>query len=319
MRLAVKVPKQRAEEARRHVIKLSLYDYSRRVVRDGNYVLIPVLGKPGPEYEVVEADLPPATMKKLPELRSSYDILGSVAVINDLNMSLERAAVVAGEIMARHSAVKTVLLKRGEVSGDERVARYVVVAGEPVTETLYRESGCLFRLDPTKVFFSPRLAGERLRVASQIDREEKVLDMFAGVGPFSIVIARKHPSATVYAVEKNPEAYRYLCINVELNKLVGRVTPIHGDAAKVVPSLQTKFNRVVMNLPHLSLRYLPTAVAALETNGKIHLYTLEERDDGKVVGETLATMGCLEIVFNRVVKEHSPKSVIRVYDLVKTN
>jgi tRNA G37 N-methylase Trm5 len=87
MRLAVKVPKQRAEEARRHVIKLNLYDYSRRVVRDGDYVLIPVLGKPGPEYEVVEADLPPATMKKLPELRSSYDILGSVAVINDLNMS----------------------------------------------------------------------------------------------------------------------------------------------------------------------------------------------------------------------------------------
>jgi tRNA (guanine37-N1)-methyltransferase len=84
-----------------------------------------------------------------------------------------------------------------------------------------------------------------------------VLDMFAGVGPFSIVIARKHPSATVYAVEKNPEAYRYLCINVALNKLVGRVTPIHGDAAKVVPSLQTKFNRVVMNLPHLSLPLPP--------------------------------------------------------------
>jgi tRNA (guanine37-N1)-methyltransferase len=159
MRLAVKVPKQRAEEARRHVIKLSLYDYSRRVVRDGDYVLIPVLGKPGPEYEVVEADLPPATMKKLPELRSSYDILGSVAVINDLNMSLERAAVVAGEIMARHSAVKTVLLKRGEVSGDERVARYVVVAGEPVTETLYRESGMFIQAGPYQGFFQPAARG----------------------------------------------------------------------------------------------------------------------------------------------------------------
>ncbi len=319
MRLAVKVPKQRAEEARRHVIKLGLYDYSRRVVQDADYVLIPVIETPGPEYEVVEADLPPAAEKKVPAPRSSYDILGSVAIINDLNMSLERAAVVAGEIMARHKAVKTVLLKRGEVSGDERVAKYIVVAGEPVTETLYRESGCLFRLDPTKVFFSPRLAGERLRVASQIGREERVLDMFAGVGPFSIVIARKHPDATIYAVEKNPEAYRYLCINIEINKLVGRVTPIYGDAAKVVPGLPTKFNRVVMNLPHLSLRYLPIAVAALENRGKIHLYTLEGRDDEKVVEETLATIGGLEVVFNRVVKEHSPKSVIKVYDIVKTN
>jgi len=319
MMLAVKVPKQRAEEARRHVIKLGLYDYSRRVVRDADYVLIPVLEKPGPEYEVVEAVLPPAAEKKVLAPRFSYDILGSVAIINDLNMSLERAAVVAGEIIARHKAVKTVLLKRGEVSGDERVARYIVVAGEPETETLYRESGCLFRLDPTKVFFSPRLAGERLRVASQIGREERVLDMFAGVGPFSIVIARKHPDATIYAVEKNPEAYKYLCINVEINKLVGRVTPIHGDAAQVVPALTTKFNRIVMNLPHLSLRYLPTAVVALENHGKIHLYTLEGRDDEKVVEETLATIGGLELVFNRVVKEHSPKSVIKVYDIVKTN
>jgi len=319
MRPAVKVYRERAEEVRRQIIKLGLYDYSRKVVRDGDYVLIPVLGKQDLDYEVVEADLPPAPQRKKPVSRFSYDVLGSVAVINDLNMPVEKAAEAAAEIMERHHAVRTVLLKRGEVAGDERVAKYVVVLGEHSTESLYRESGCLFMLDPTKVFFSPRLSSERLRVASQLRGSERVLDMFAGVGPFSIIMARKHPEVTVYAVEKNPEAFRYLCINIELNKLSGRVKPFHGDAAEIVPTLPVKFNRVVMNLPHLSLHHLPTAASALEKGGKIHLYTLEQRDNGKDVEAALAAVGGLEIVYTRVVKEHSPKSVIKVYDLVKTN
>ncbi|MEM1943103.1 MAG: class I SAM-dependent methyltransferase family protein [Candidatus Caldarchaeum sp.] len=315
-RLAVRVPKNRAEEVRRMLVRENLFDGSRSILREGDTVLIPVRVVPGHGLEVVEADLPVSRRLKTPFLRAAFDVVGWVAVVNDMDMPYDEAVELAKDIVRRHPRVRTVLQKTGEVSGEERVASYRLLLGDPCTETTHRESGCLFRLDVAKTFFSPRLSGERIRVASQVGENEKVLDMFAGVGPFSIVIARRNASATVYAVEKNPDAFKYLCINIELNKAVGRVKPFQGDSAEVIPKLDTEFNRIIMNLPHSSVRYLPTAVQKAAPNAVVHLYVVEERTSpGSVLEYVLKCFSQLRPVGGRVVKEVSPKSVMKVYDL----
>ncbi|MDW8063919.1 MAG: class I SAM-dependent methyltransferase family protein, partial [Candidatus Caldarchaeum sp.] len=276
---AVKIPAKQAEETRLKLLRLGLLDTGRRIVREGDVVYVPVKSVPAAGFQVVFKDLPRARVRTSPVLKASFDIIGEIAVINDMDLPADRADVLARNIVERHRRVRTVLQKVGEVAGEERVASYRVVYGGPSTETVYRESGCVFKLDVGKVFFSPRLSTERLRIASQVKENEVVLDMFAGVGPFTIVVARKHPSATVYAVEKNPEAYRYLVENIQLNKLTNRVQPFNGDAAEIVPSINEKFTRIIMNLPHQSLNYLPLALGKTSSQAVIHLYVVENRGE----------------------------------------
>ncbi|MEM2581113.1 MAG: methyltransferase, partial [Candidatus Caldarchaeum sp.] len=143
--------------------------------------------------------------------------------------------------------------------------------------------------------------------------------MFAGVGPFSIIIARKKPSTTVYAVEKNPAAHQYLLTNIRLNKVERRVKPFLGDAAEIVPTLDTCFNRIIMNLPHQSIKYLPTALEKASPNATIHLYVVEERNKPSTTRQTIAEISeNISVVGERVVKETSPKAVIKAYDLLVT-
>ncbi|MEM1945661.1 MAG: class I SAM-dependent methyltransferase family protein [Candidatus Caldarchaeum sp.] len=319
IRLAVKVAREMAETVRRQLIKQNLFDRSRCIVKTENYVLIPVLARPLDAFEVVEAELP--SRKPLVEtvLKASFDIVGSIAVINDMDMPRDKAEALAVEIVRHHPRVKTVLQKTGMVAGEERVAAYHVLHGEPVTETVHRESGCVFKVDLAKAFFNPRLSGERLRVASQAGENEAVLDMFAGVGPFSIIIARKKPSTTVYAVEKNPAAHQYLLTNIKLNKVEERVKPFLGDAAEIVPTHDTCFNRIIMNLPHQSIKYLPTALEKAAPNATIHLYVVEERNKPSTTRQTIAEISeNISVVGERVVKETSPKAVIKAYDLLVT-
>ncbi|MEM4301905.1 MAG: class I SAM-dependent methyltransferase family protein [Candidatus Caldarchaeum sp.] len=314
--LAVKVPRSGAEEARRRLAGLGLLDRSRRIMRNGEFVYIPVTRPVELGFEVVSVSLPVAE-PKAPMFRASYDVVGSVAIVNDMDMDVENARRLAELIMARHRRVRTVLQKVGEVSGVERVASFRVLAGDGVTETVYRESGCVYKLDVARVFFSPRLSTERLRVAAQVGENESVLDMFAGVGPFSILIARRHPSTTIYAVEKNHAACSYLLENIKLNKVEKQVKPFCGDAAEIVPQLDKQFNRVIMNLPHQSLKYLPLALSKCVSGAVIHLYVAEEREGGESVWERIKSVYAgLLLRETRVVKEISPRMVIRVYDLV---
>ncbi len=306
-----------AEKTRQLLIRQNLFDNTRLIMRDDTSVFIPVRAPPEGEFEVVEIELPPSKSLKEPVLRASFDIVGSLAIINDMDLPLDRAEEIARDILRRHPRVKTVLQKTGEVAGEERVATYSILLGEKTTETTHRESGCLFKVDVGKAFFSPRLSGERLRVTSCVKEGEKILDMFAGVGPFSIIIASKHPATIVYAVEKNPTAYRYLCENIALNKLVDRVKPFLGDAAQIVPILDTYFDRIIMDLPRSSIKYLDTAMEKATSNSTIHIYVLEERNKPSEHRQLIKKYG--EIMFERVVKEVSPKAVIRVYDLKTSN
>jgi len=296
----LKVKRRLAERAISAASKLGLFNKDLRVQQIGEYVMIPLnraassqalaeLKKSLEEFEVATADfvskerhlksliealegkLPPHLLASLPK---SIDIIGEVAVV-EIPKELEQYRSQVGEaFLAMHKNVRTVLAKSSAIGGPYRVREFEVIAGANETETVYHEHGCAYRLDVAKVYFSPRLAYERERVSNQVKENELVLDMFAGVGPFSILIAKKHAQVKVYAIDINPEAVNYLKQNIVLNKVQDRVILLQGDAKKLVKGkLVGSFDRVIMNLPAEAIAYVDTACETLKPEGGvIHFY-----------------------------------------------
>jgi len=179
--------------------------------------------------------------------------------------------------------VKTVLAQTSPVHGDFRTRDLKFVAGENRTTTTNAESGCKFRIDLATVYFSPRLSHERMRVASLVRPRETVVNMFAGVGCFSIIVAKHSDVAKVFSVDLNPEAVRLMRENIRLNGVFGKVVPVLGDAREVIRTrLRNAADRVLMPLPGKSLEYLPDAVSALKKkDGWIHCYFFEHARTGE--------------------------------------
>ena len=137
-------------------------------------------------------------------------------------------------------SVKSVFHQSSSVEGEFRTRDLEILAGEDKTETEYKESGCRFMIDVRKVFFSPRLSSERLRIAELISDGEVIVNMFGGIGMFSIIAAKKK-KCIVYNIDINPDAAKLCHKNCEINKLVGCVKSIQGDAVEVITNqLQNK-------------------------------------------------------------------------------
>lgn len=212
----------------------------------------------------------------------SYEVIGDIAVINELN-DIEREEAVEG--ILQHQNVKTILLKKEGLKGEFRVGDYEKLYGEE-TETIHTEFGCRYRVDPTKVYFSERFGTERKRIVDQIKDGENVLVMFAGVGSFAILAAKEAEPGKVVAVEKNPKAAEYLKENIEMNKVGDRVEGIEGDVSEVVPELG-KFDRIVMPLPESADEFLPLAFQHVEQGGTIHYYRFLEEENWEQIMEEI--------------------------------
>ena len=298
------VPRTRGEEVRRLLASVGILDYGLRIKALGDELAIP-LSRPLPKeieeqlkstYEAVvkEEDfeevprrprtvlewlsdkLPPHLLATVPR---SWDLIGDIAMVEVPNELLGYEKLIAEAILAIHKNVKSVYMKVGSVSGDFRVRELKLIGGEDKSVTIHREHGALLYVDVKNVYFSPRLATERRRIAEQVKDGEVVLDMFSGVGPFAIQIALRK-SALVHAIELNPIAYECLKKNIELNKLRGKVIPHLGNAREVVErGLSHKFDRVIMNLPEKSLDFIDVALKALRGNGTLHVYVFREEPE----------------------------------------
>lgn len=217
------------------------------------------------------------------ELRQfrAFDIVGDIAVVKLPDELLPKKRVIGEALMQVHRHVRTVLRQTSVVSGEFRTRELEVIAGEPKTETTYREGGCSFKVDLAKVYFSPRLATERLRVAKQVKPGEVVANMFAGVGCYSILIARYSRAARIYSVDKNPAAFDYMYTNIRINKVGDRVVPILGDAREVIEThLKGKADRVLMPLPEFARKFFDVALFALKPEGGVvHFYDFGKEPD----------------------------------------
>ena len=215
---------------------------------------------------------------------SSYDIVGSrekaVAIVEIPDELKKQEKEIANSIMKRHKNVKSVLKKVSERIGKYRTRKYRLLAGERNTEVIHVEYGCKFKLDPRKVYFSPREGTERFRISRKVKPGERILIMFAGIGPYPIIIAKKQPKVKIVAIEINPKAYEYMKKNISMNKLGDKIIPILGDVKKQCKKFYGEFDRVIMPLPHEGFKYLPIAYKCLKLRrGIIHLYLIEKEEN----------------------------------------
>ncbi|MEM3730788.1 MAG: class I SAM-dependent methyltransferase family protein [Candidatus Bathyarchaeia archaeon] len=248
---------------------------------------------------------------------NSYDVVGDIAILRLTEKSEKQGNIIAKTVMDIHKNVKTVLAQTSPVHGEFRLRKLKYIAGENKTVTVHRESGCLFSVDVEKCYFSPRLFYERLRIARLVKAGEVVVNMFAGVGCFSIIIAKHSQASKVYSIDINPVAIQFMEKNVRLNRVFGRVIPLFGDAKEVVKEkLCGKADRVLMPLPEKAYEYLPYAVLAIKKpEGQIHYYEFEHAKKGedpisKVKEKAIKRLSHLgvafEIPFGRVVRTTGP-------------
>lgn len=326
-----------AEKVLRLLRKLGLLSGEYKPSRRQGYLLIPVEARPPEnlfknldlkvEYVKAEAErryrpksLKEALKGKIPgnlldEIPRSIDIIGHVAVV-ELPSSLEPYGNLIGRaVLEVHKNVRTVMAKSGPVSGKTRIRALKLLAGVPETVTLHREHGCLFKLDVAKVYFSPRLSFEHARVAGKAQEGEKVLDMFSGVGPFSILIAKRLRKVEVYAVDVNPEAYSFLVENVKLNHVEGKVKPFLGDIRDLAQTTfkSLKFNRIIMNLPGEAFKYLGEACQLSMPKTIIHYYTFAGGEKALEKAEANLTSKISQLGYSgrilesRLVREVAPR------------
>ncbi len=291
MSWVVRINKRIAEAARRELQMDGLLDRSRALGKDGEFVLIPVNLRVD-NFPCVEMELPAAKRKqnsleallkgKLPKetiarVSKRFDIIGTVAVLELNGLSKAEELIVAEALRTLYPHLTAVAKKTGIIENEYRVRPVELIIGES-TRTLYTEFGVRMKLDVAKVYFSPRLATERLRIAEQVRPHERVLVMFAGAGPYALLIAKKQPLAKVAGVELNQAGVDYFKQNILLNHQNGRVEALEGDVRTVVPTLG-KFDRIVMPLPKDAGDFLDVAVSAAAPNAVVHFYGFAAKED----------------------------------------
>ena len=171
------------------------------------------------------------------------------------------------ETLSKKHNVKTIM-KIDHIQGTRREPVYKILYGNE-TETINKENGCLFKLDLSKVMWSKGNNNERLRIAKLVEDGETVMDMFAGIGYFSIPIGVNANASEVIAIEINPNSYHFLCENIELNKL-SNVTPILGDCREVASNF--KADRIIMGYVKTTHHYLKSAINSLNEGGILHYH-----------------------------------------------
>jgi tRNA (guanine37-N1)-methyltransferase len=323
------------ESLRKKLLERGLLDVSLIIRSEDDHLLLPVVDpSPVEDMELVledfeERDLPETDYRNLldlpPEKRAllpmSYDVVGDIAILRLPDELLDHSVKIGEALMSVLPRLRTVTLDKG-VHGEFRVRQVEVICGEDSTITTHTEFGLRFRVDVARVYFNPRLAGERRRVSSLVREGETVVDMFAGVGPFSIMMARYASPEVVHAIDLNPAAVQLMRENIDMNRVEG-IVPIEGDARSIMGDLP-EADRIVMNLPHSAHEFLDEAAMSLRSEGTIHLYIISERTevdrlmDG-IISDLRSKGIDLDVARMEELKTYSPTMSVYSLDLVLTH
>lgn len=208
------------------------------------------------------------------------------------------------ELSQKHN-VKTIM-KINHIQGTKREPVYEILYGSE-TETINKENGCLFKLDLAKVMWSKGNNNERLRIAKLVGDNETVIDMFAGIGYFSIPIGVHSNAKEIISIEINPNSYHFLCENVKLNKL-DNVTPVLGDCMEKTPDY--KADRIIMGYVKTTHHYLKVAIDSLNEGGILHYHETvpEKLINTRPISRIISQAGGRKVELLKInkVKKYSP-------------
>jgi len=268
--------------------------------------------------ENLKDDLP---AEKLDLLPSGYQKIGSIVIIN-IDPGIEDLKHRIGKLILKNIPnTITVCNRIGSIIGEERLPQLEVIAGEDNTETIHKENGCFYKLDVAKVMFAKGNLKERGRIAKLVKPGEVIVDLFSGIGFFSLPIAKFAKPSKIYAIEINPTAILYLQENIKLNRIQGKIEPILGDCRKVAKKLGKIADRVIMGyLPNTS-KYLNSAFSVLKDEGIIHYHDVFKEEDLWDKPIEILTKSAEEngyklekIIDKRIVKSYAPRVVHAVID-----
>lgn len=311
-RPCVRVPREAGEQTRQELESAGVRDQDYSIESTDDYVFIPITDRTAvpASMTVVDRDLKQREGQSLPEdfldFSPTYERLGELILLQESDP--ERAAAAADAFMDSDLPVKAVLNRASAVSGDIRVPEWTLLAGD-TTETIHREYGVELCVDPTEAYFSPRLATERQRVISQVERGEHVLDMFAGVGPYAIRAAVA--GAEVVAVDINQKATEYCVENARRNGVEDRVTVITGDVRSIADAYDNWADRLIMNLPHTAEEFLSTASKVAGDRCRLHYYDIQPTDAPfapgvEAIESAFSPAYTIEVANKRVVRSYAP-------------
>ena len=261
----------------------------------------------------------------------SFDSFGNIAVIEIPRELEKKKKLIGSTLLSVQKRFETVCSIESNHEGEFRVQRVKVIAGKNNTVATYRESGCTLLIPLGKVFFSPRLGTERLRIATEIKKGEVVGCFFSGVGPYPIVLAKNSLMQKAVAIELNPIAHKFAIKNAELNKVNkerekgdDKIVFIKGDVKKVYKKYRRAFDRIAMPLPHTGHQFLKEALFCAKSKGIIHFYEIIHKGDYKIVNAQIKDQAKkakrkIKIIRKARVRQFSPTKEQVVFDIKVLN
>jgi tRNA wybutosine-synthesizing protein 2 len=327
---SIRIPPEKGEEIRERAITGKFLDTARKIRRiqteEGTFLEIPVTEVAGekvgnfPVIEQIDPEFlkPSVSLKEylkgsltaaeLYQIPSGWHVLGDIIIVS-IPVELESKKILIAEaLLSMYPKCRSVVRDFG-IEGQFRQPKRELLLGSG-TETIHKEHGCFFKQDVTKVMYSKGNLEERKRM-SRLGRGEIVVDMFAGIGYFSIPMAVHARPEKIISIEINPESFAYLKENIRLNHVEEIITPVLEDCSQAAP--EGKADRVIMGYVGTTHHYLEPAIKALKKSGGVLHYheTVPEnlartRPEERIKKAAEPLGKKVEILATRRIKKYSP-------------
>ena len=194
--------------------------------------------------------------------------IGNILVA-DFSQIEQNYRVDVASIYGKNLQAKTVLQKN-KINGELRKPKNTEILFGKDTKTEITEYGIKYRLDLSKVMWSPGNTGwrsilegpEKVGNFYNFDNPKIIIDYFAGIGYFTIQLAKSYPDAQVISIDKNPESIKFLKENLKIND-VTNVKVVNDDCRNI------EMKADVIHLGYISntLEFLDHARENLNYNG----------------------------------------------------
>ena len=256
--------------------------------------------------------------KELNQLPKGYQIIGKILLIKLNKNLLKHRKLIGKTIIEILPYLQTVCLIK-EIKSRVRKPQIEVIAGCKDTRTLNKEYGCKFLLDVSDIMWSQGNKNEKMRLVKLVRPKETIVDMFAGIGYFSIILAKYCKPNKIYSIDINPKAIEYLRKNSWINDVENKIEILQGDCRKFAKPLENTADRVIMGYLFNTERFLPCALKIAKNNAVIHFHRTVKEEEIDKIKEKLIKIGTRNKIKIRVikvkrVKSYAPKIWHMVFD-----
>ncbi len=269
------------------------------------------------------------TEEELSFLPRGFQTIGDILILKLHPMLLKKKNIIGRICLELYPNIKSIYLNQGIIKGQYRTPEKIeFVAGEDNPMVEHKEHGVIYKFDITKIMFSKGNINERKYLASLVKQNEIIVDMFAGIGYFSLPIAKNAAPSKIYSIEINPTSYEFLVQNIKINNFEGLIISINGDSKIEVPKLAesgVKADRVIMGVFPAPSDYIAEALTVAKDKGTIYHYEgVEEKGTYLNLFEEFneiaakSNFNC-ELLDKRFVKSYGPALYHLVIDILVAN